>query len=61
MATALIQRLEMISAARGAYLMFVQADTGPEDEPAIALYSKLGTREEVLHFDLPAESENGVA
>nr|WP_281270154.1 hypothetical protein [Halomonas lactosivorans] len=31
----------------------VQADTGPEDEAAIALYSKLGLRESVLHFDIP--------
>jgi aminoglycoside 3-N-acetyltransferase I len=30
--------------------MFVQADMG--DEPAIALYSKLGVREDVLHFDI---------
>jgi len=29
----------------------VQADHG--DDPAIALYDKLGAREEVLHFDLP--------
>ena len=36
--------------ARGAYVIFVQADI--IDEPAIALYSKLGAREEVLHFDI---------
>jgi aminoglycoside 3-N-acetyltransferase I len=29
----------------------VQADHG--DDPAIALYTKLGTREDVLHFDIP--------
>jgi aminoglycoside 3-N-acetyltransferase I len=29
----------------------VQADHG--DDAAIALYDKLGTREEVLHFDMP--------
>ena len=51
-ATALIEELGKIAAARGAYVMFVQADTGIEDEPAIALYSKLGTREDVLHFDI---------
>jgi aminoglycoside 3-N-acetyltransferase I len=50
-ATALIRELERIGAERGAYVMFVQADIG--DDAAIALYSKLGTREEVLHFDLP--------
>lgn len=51
-ATALIARLGEIAAARGAYVMFVQADTGEEDAAAIALYSKLGVREEVLHFDI---------
>lgn len=51
-ATALIERLEVVAADRGAYVIFVQADTGVEDEPAIALYSKLGRREEVLHFDI---------
>lgn len=34
-------------------MIFVQADTGPEDAPAIALYDKLGQRESVLHFDIP--------
>lgn len=52
-ATALIGELQKIAAARGAYVIFVQADTDVEDEPAIALYTKLGTREEVLHFDIP--------
>lgn len=52
-ATALIQELKTIAADRGAYVIFVQADTGPEDEAAIALYSKLGIRENVLHFDIP--------
>ena len=31
-------------------MIFVQADHG--DEPAIALYTKLGIREDVLHFDI---------
>jgi aminoglycoside 3-N-acetyltransferase I len=48
-ATALIQRLREIAAERGAWVVYVQADYG--DEPAIALYDKLGSREEVLHFD----------
>lgn len=52
-ATALIRSLQDIAAARAAWVIFVQADTQPEDEPAIALYSKLGVREEVLHFDIP--------
>jgi aminoglycoside 3-N-acetyltransferase I len=49
-ATALIMELKKIAAARGAYVIFVQADLG--DEAAIALYSKLGRREDVLHFDI---------
>lgn len=51
-ATALIEALKKIAAERGAYVIFVQADTGIEDEAAIALYTKLGTREDVLHFDI---------
>lgn len=54
-ATALIQALKRIAAERGAYVIFVQADTGVEDEPAIALYTKLGIREDVLHFDIPVQ------
>ncbi|MGD1939392.1 MAG: AAC(3)-I family aminoglycoside N-acetyltransferase [Cyanophyceae cyanobacterium] len=49
-ATACIEKLVEIAAERGAYVVFVQADQG--DEPAIALYSKLGAKEEVLHFDI---------
>jgi ribosomal protein S18 acetylase RimI-like enzyme len=49
-ATALIAELQAIAAARGAWVIFVQADHG--DDPAIALYSKLGVREDVLHFDI---------
>lgn len=49
-ATALIAELQAIAAARGAWVIFVQADHG--DDPAIALYSKLGAREDVLHFDI---------
>lgn len=52
-ATALIEALKDTAAARGAYVIFIQADTGPEDEAAIALYSKLGIKEKVLHFDIP--------
>lgn len=50
-ATALIQELRGIAALRGGYVVFVQADHG--DDPAIALYTKLGVREDVLHFDIP--------
>lgn len=49
-ATALIQELKKIAIARAAYVIFVQADIG--DDPAIALYTKLGAREDVLHFDI---------
>ena len=57
-ATALIEELKKIAKVRGAYVIFVQADTEIEDEPAIALYTKLGTREDVLHFDISVESED---
>ncbi|HEV8693453.1 MAG TPA: AAC(3)-I family aminoglycoside N-acetyltransferase [Lysobacter sp.] len=49
-ATQLIERLRAIAQQRSAWVVFVQADRG--DGPAIALYEKLGVREEVLHFDL---------
>ncbi|HET9335767.1 MAG TPA: GNAT family N-acetyltransferase [Sphingomicrobium sp.] len=49
-ATALIEALRPIADQRGAWVIFVQAD--PPDAPAVALYDKLGTREEVLHFDI---------
>ena len=49
-ASALLERLCRIATDRGASAVFVQADY--VDEPAIALYEKLGAREEVLHFDI---------
>lgn len=49
-ATALIDELKRVAADRMAYVIFVQADVG--DAPAIALYTKMGRREEVLHFDI---------
>ena len=49
-ATALIEELKRVARERGAYVIFVQADHG--DAPAIALYTKLGVREDVLHFDI---------
>lgn len=60
-ATALIEKLREIAAERGAYAIFVQADTNIEDEPAIALYTKLGKREDVLHFDIAVDGEHGTA
>jgi aminoglycoside 3-N-acetyltransferase I len=49
-ATALIRYLQDIAAQRGAWVTYVQADYG--DAPAIALYEKLGVREDVMHFDI---------
>jgi aminoglycoside 3-N-acetyltransferase I len=49
-ATALVRKLQEIAAKRGAYVIFVQADL--PDAAAIAFYSNLGTREDVLHFDI---------
>ena len=53
-ATALIAELQGIAAALNAWVIYVQADYG--DEPAIALYEKLGTREDVMHFDIAPEA-----
>ena len=50
-ATALIDRMRDIATERGGWVVFVQADHG--DDPAVALYTKLGTREDVMHFDIP--------
>lgn len=59
-ATALIEHLREIAAQRGVWVIYVQADHG--DDPAIALYQKLGTREEVLHFDIaPGPPQRGAA
>jgi len=55
-ATALIQELKKIAVARGAYVIFVQADIG--DDPAIKLYTKLGVREDVLHFDIAIDDNS---
>jgi aminoglycoside 3-N-acetyltransferase I len=49
-ATRLIRELQGIARVRGAYVIFVQADYG--DAAAIALYEKLGIREDVMHFDI---------
>lgn len=53
-ATSLISHLQAIAAKHRSGSIFVQADYG--DEPAIALYTKLGTREDVIHFDIPAKN-----
>lgn len=49
-ATGLIEALKGIATRLGAHVIFVQADYG--DDPAIALYTRLGTREDVIHFDI---------
>lgn len=50
-ATALIDQVRRIAADISGWVVYVQADYG--DEPAVALYTKLGTREDVMHFDIP--------
>ncbi|MBD2149425.1 AAC(3)-I family aminoglycoside N-acetyltransferase [Pseudanabaena sp. FACHB-1277] len=55
-ATALIQELKKIAVERAAYVIYVQADLG--DDPAIALYTKLGVREDVLHFDIAIDDNS---
>ncbi len=52
-ATTLIERVKRLARERGAWIIYVQADLG--DAPAISLYSGLGTREDVLHFDISPE------
>ena len=49
-AEAMIGCLRGIARETGAWVIYVQADLG--DDAAIALYTKLGTREDVLHFDI---------
>ena len=49
-ATGLIEHLREIASTRGGWVVYVQADYG--DDPAIALYEKVGTREDVMHFDI---------
>lgn len=52
-ATELILRLKRLAKSLGAYVIFVQADRG--DDAAISLYGKLGSREDVMHFDIAVE------
>jgi aminoglycoside 3-N-acetyltransferase I len=52
-ATALIRTLGEAARRRGAYIMFVQADIGEEDEAANALYRKLASEMIVAnHYDI---------
>ncbi len=50
LATAMIERLKTLAAERGFDGIFVQAHR--DDGPAIALYSRLGVGEDVLHFNI---------
>jgi aminoglycoside 3-N-acetyltransferase I len=52
-ATRLINELQSLAKERQAYIIFVQADL--DDTPAIKLYEKLGTKEDVHHFDIPVD------
>lgn len=52
-ATGLIQFVQAEAQGLGAWVVFVQAD--PVDTAAVKLYSSLGTREDVLHFDFKLE------
>ena len=56
-ATAIVEKLKEIAASRGIYAIFVQADL--DDEPAIALYTALGNREDALHFDIAPRKSAG--
>jgi len=49
-ATTMIREVQKVGRAQGAHVVFVQADH--VDAPAVALYTKLGVREDVLHFDI---------
>lgn len=49
-ATAMILELKKVAAARGAHVIFVQADVA--DGPAVALYRKMGIGQDVIQFDI---------
>ena len=52
-ATELIAATCAIARSRGGWVVMVQADHG--DDAAVALYTKLGAREDVLHFDIAVD------
>jgi len=58
-ATALIEALKEVARGIGAWVIYVQADHG--DDPAVALYTKLGAREDVMHFDIAPHAAPGDA
>lgn len=49
-ATAMIDEVRSIAERRGVYLIFIQAER--DNDAAIALYSKLGRREDAVHFEI---------
>lgn len=55
-ATALIEHLRALAPGLGAWVVYVQADYG--DAPAIALYTGLGQREDVMHFDIDVDGKD---
>jgi aminoglycoside 3-N-acetyltransferase I len=52
-ASALIAALRPVAREAGARVIYVQAD--PVDQPAVALYTKLGRRQDALHIDIDVE------
>ena len=56
LAAGMIERLKAAVRPRGVYVIYVQADYG--DDAAVALYSKLGVREDVMHFDIDPLEEH---
>ncbi len=57
-ARSLINQLRDLAAQRGCWVVYVQADYG--DDPAIALYTSMGEREDVMHFDLAVSQREKV-
>lgn len=54
-ATRLIRFLQGLAGETGASSVYVQADA--EDGPAVALYTRLGSRADVYHFELLADRD----
>ncbi len=53
-ATELLNLLKQVAKERDAFVIYVQANKG--DEAAIKLYEALGTKEDVLHFDIEVDT-----
>jgi aminoglycoside 3-N-acetyltransferase I len=52
----MIEALKALARRRGVYVIYVQADHG--DDAAVALYTSLGIREDVMHFDIDLRQEH---